>query len=66
MNADTRVSQDGTKYYVVHDGGAGDGMIAEGPFRNPMKAIKAKNRKNRESHFACEFRVQEVPPEEQS
>jgi hypothetical protein len=47
-------------YWVVHDGGAGDGMIEAGPFDLPTKAVKKKNELDRTSHFMCEFRVQEV------
>lgn len=57
-------SREEREYYVVHDGGNGDGMIEEGPFALPTKAVKAKNRLNRTSHFICEFRVQEVDPDE--
>ena len=62
--SDTSPSGTEREYYVVHDGGHGDGMIEEGPFSLPTKAVKAKNRLNRTSHFMCEFGVQEVGPDE--
>jgi hypothetical protein len=54
------------RYFVVQTEGFNAGYIVDGPFATPMKAIKAKNRVEREAPAHAPLEVVDDPDHERA